>query len=578
MSQHCRIDEAMADAKLLGAALGDLSTWSTWRTTLKAAIGVDLTEDEAATFAAASGGRKPPRGRVEQLWAIVGRRSGKTRMAALITSYLATCVDHSAYLAPGEVGHVLCLAPTQKQAHAVLGYCRAMLEASPILAQQIEAITSDEIRLSGNVCISVHPANFRTVRGRTLLAAVMDETSMWRDETSAQPDVEALRALLPALMTTKGMVIGISTPYAQRGLLFEKFRDHFGQDGDTLVVKGSTVQFNPTADEGWIEKQLAADPEANRAEYLAEFRGDWSAYVDRDTVLACVEADVHERPFAVGPRYTAFVDPSGGQHDSMTLGIAHRHGERVLLDTALEWKAPFDPTEVVTDIVAALRRYRCTQIIADRYAGAWVEGEFRKHGIYFKASDRDKSSIFLDALPLLTSGTAMLLDSPRLISQITQLQRETGKTGRDRVVKMRGAYDDLANAALGALVEAAAKRGMSYHEHDGGWPRPQPRVLLGYEKGKAMTRRRQPSISTRHRNGVSMSHIRKEIEMGATTEVEQHLVGDAGHWIQHHATAPDGRIKWAIFSPGGDLLAMKWGKTEAEAAVRELVTTGGISA
>ena len=250
MTQVFRIDEAMVDRKLLGAVLGDLSTWRTWTAALKAAFGIKLTDEEMRTFLAIAGGRKPPAHRVKQLWAICGRRAGKTRMAALIVAYIATCIDHSAYLAKGETGHVLALAPTQKQAHAVLGYARAMIEASPILRQQIETVTSEEIRLASNICISVHPASFRSVRGRTLLAAVLDETSMWRSEESAAPDVEVLRAIVPALMTTKGMIVGISTPYAQRGLLFEKYRDHFAKDdADTLVIKGSSTAFNPTLDQ-----------------------------------------------------------------------------------------------------------------------------------------------------------------------------------------------------------------------------------------------------------------------------------------------------------------------------------------
>jgi len=39
--------------------------------------------------------------------------------------------------------------------------------------------------------------------------------------------------------------------------------------------------------------------------------------------------------------YTAFCDPSGGSQDSMTLGIAHREGERSILDALREVRPPF---------------------------------------------------------------------------------------------------------------------------------------------------------------------------------------------------------------------------------------------
>ena len=55
------------------------------------------------------------------------------------------------------------------------------------------------------------------------------------------------RAPLPALLTTNGMLIGISTPYRRMGLLHTKHRDHYGvSDDDVLVVQGSSKAFNPS--------------------------------------------------------------------------------------------------------------------------------------------------------------------------------------------------------------------------------------------------------------------------------------------------------------------------------------------
>ena len=117
--------------------------------------------------------------------------------------------------------------------------------------------------------------SFRSIRGRTLLACVFDEVAMWRDEVSAIPDLEVYRAVLPALMTTSGMFIGITTPYRKLGLLYQKHRDHFGQDGDDiLVVQGASTRFNPNLTQSAIDAAIADDPEAARAEWEAEFRTD----------------------------------------------------------------------------------------------------------------------------------------------------------------------------------------------------------------------------------------------------------------------------------------------------------------
>ena len=49
------ISQALADPNLLGAALGDISSWRTWLAILKAAFAEPLNDEERALFA--SGGR-----------------------------------------------------------------------------------------------------------------------------------------------------------------------------------------------------------------------------------------------------------------------------------------------------------------------------------------------------------------------------------------------------------------------------------------------------------------------------------------------------------------------------------------
>lgn len=119
----------------------------------------------------------------------------------------------------------------------------------------------------------------------------------------------------------------------------------------------------------------------------------------------------------------------------------------------------------------------------DRYAGAWVSDSFRQHGVRYVASERSRSEIYLDALPLLMAGMASLLDSQRLVSQISQLERRTSRMGRDSIDHMRGASDDLANAALGALVHLPARQ-----SSPAGSFAALPKVILGHEAAKRRLR------------------------------------------------------------------------------------------
>jgi hypothetical protein len=94
-------------------------------------------------------------------------------------------------------------------------------------------------------------------------------------------------------------------------------------------------------------------------------------------------------------------------------------------------------------------------VTGDRYAANWVTEGFGKVGVAYSNSERDRSQLYLDAIPLFTSGRARLLDNPRLIHQFASLERRTSPLGKDRIDHGPNGHDDLCNAAAGALVACA---------------------------------------------------------------------------------------------------------------------------
>jgi hypothetical protein len=160
-----------------------------------------------------------------------------------------------------------------------------------------------------------------------------------------------------------------------------------------------------------------------------------------------------------GIYYKSFVDPSGGRRDAAGLAIAHREGDRIILDMARRWTAPHDPAEVVGEMAEILKRYRISNITGDRYAGAWPEKEFLKHNIIYGASAKDKSAIYLEFLPLVLSGRVELLENKILFSELRALERRTRSSGRDLVDHPPKGHDDLANAVAGACVLVAENAG-----------------------------------------------------------------------------------------------------------------------
>jgi hypothetical protein len=101
---------------------------------------------------------------------------------------------------------------------------------------------------------------------------VADELAFWRSEESANPDTEILAAIRPAMATTKGVLLCISSPYARKGALWQAYRDHFAKDGsDVLVWQAPSRAMNPEIEEATVARALADDPAAARADGGANF-------------------------------------------------------------------------------------------------------------------------------------------------------------------------------------------------------------------------------------------------------------------------------------------------------------------
>src|SRR5262245_10921147 len=467
MTKLLPIDRALTDRNLLGAGLGDLASWSTWLAVLRAAFGLPLSEADTATFKQVAGDRPAPAGRARELWCMIGRGGGKSRTAAALSVFLALFQKHK--LARGEVGYVLVLAMSRDQAGVVFNYVRGFLQASKILAQEIASETASEIRLRNGVVIAVHAQSFRSVRGRSLLAVVADEISFWRDEASAVPDVETYRACLPSLARTGGMWIAISTPYRKLGLLHAKHRDHFGQDGDALVVQGPAISFNPTLSTKVIEQAIADDPEGARSEWEATFRTDLSNFLGDAEIDGAVD---HARPLELPPRpglaYHAFVDMSGGRHDASVLCIGHPDGGRFVCDVLRGPGAPHDPAVIAGEFAALLKSYGLGVVTGDNFSAECPVAAFRAHGIEYQRATLAKSGIYIEVLPHWNRGLISVPNVPRLLRELRLLERRTHRSGRDTVDHGTNGTDDFANALCGCAWLALQMpvpnfAGLAYH-------------------------------------------------------------------------------------------------------------------
>lgn len=395
---------------------------------------------------------------VRDFYAIVGRGAGKSRIVALIACWFAT---REYRRVPGEHIYIGVFAPDRKQAGVTLRYVVGLLKSVPALAALIVAERTDSIELSNGIIIEVVTASIAAPRGRAYALVIVEEAAFLRDENSASPDVELLRAVRPALARVPGSLLAVvSSPYARRGVLYQAWAKHYGKPGDVIVIQAPTLDLNPTFDQRAIDTAYEEDPASAAAEYGAEFRSDVETFISRQVLDAVTVTGRHELPRQDGRAYVAFVDPSGGSADSFTLAVAHTEQQgaddfRAVLDVLREVKPPFSPESVVEEFTTLLDTYGITVVSGDRYAGEWPREQFRKNGVDYIPADKSKSDIYRDLLPHLNSGRVELLDSPRLISQLASLERRTARGGKDSIDHPPKSHDDLANAAAGALLLAA---------------------------------------------------------------------------------------------------------------------------
>ena len=451
--------DAMNDPALFGNDF-DGESWAAWRVLLRCLFGLEISDEDREAFAACTGRQSPPSEPCREGWIICGRRAGKSRIAALIAVFLACFRQYD--LARGERGVVLVIAADRRQARVIFRYIRGFLE-SPLLVNRIERETAEIIDLRGGVSIEVATASHRTIRGYTVLAACLDEIAFWRSDDSASPDSEIVNALRPAMAGVDGSILlALSSPYARKGILWKQHTRHFGKDSDPVMCwQAPTARMNPGLPAAIIADAM---PRTNPQ------RGPNGARSSAPTWRICSTSTPSplrdprpNRASGVSDlRYEAFVDPSGGRRDAFTVGIGHKDGERCVVDVARAWRAPFNPSGVVSECAELLRDYRISKVTGDRYAGEWPREAFRSAGISYEVAPRPKSDLYLGMVSAVNSERVELPENEQMLRELRSLERRRGASGRDRVDHPPGGHDDIANAVAGvADLVLGRRRGLA---------------------------------------------------------------------------------------------------------------------
>jgi hypothetical protein len=448
------IVQCLEDRALLGGlpAFADLSSWRNWLVFLRAAYGLPMSDADLDAFRQFTGRTTPRPGGYPEAVAVVGVQSGKSQVAAAMAAFAAIT---------GQDGtHALLIAQDQRSAlRTLLRYARQPFEARPLFSAEVARDTLDSLELKNGVSLSAYPCKPSAIRGLRACLAVIDELAFFVSSDGRPVDQEMLRAARGRVATTDGKLIVLSSPYAAAGALYDLHRRHFGRDDSPVLVwQASAPAMNPTLPADYLARMAQDDPEAYRSEVLGEFRQGVSTFLDADAIAASVETGTRERARVPGVAYVSFDDPaSGSGSDAWTKAIAHREGDRVVLDVLRAWSPPFNPSGVIAESADLSKAYGLHSTTGDRFAAGFVLEGFRAHGIAYAPSALDRSALYLELLPLMNADRVRLLDAPDLLRELRGLERRRGLAGRDRIDHRPGQHDDRANAVAGALALAAGK-------------------------------------------------------------------------------------------------------------------------
>jgi hypothetical protein len=291
-----------------------------------------------------------PTGPVNRLIMLIGRRGGKDRfMSACAIHRAALSGSWRAVMSAGEQAAVILLGADKKQSRILRRYCQGLL-ASAMLAAEVTRTSDEMIEFKSAASLEVVTNDANLVRGRSAIAVLGSECCYWDTrEGAASSDEDVVAAALPAMsMTPDGGVLVMASSVGRRaGFMHRKWKELFGvDDAEDVVWLASSRTMNPQLSEKVVAKAYADDPQRAKAEFGSEWRDDLAAFLDRALVEAAVDTGVLVRPRIPGVRYHCFVDVSGGVSDAYAVAIAHKDGDKVVLDCLVSRRAPFNPATV----------------------------------------------------------------------------------------------------------------------------------------------------------------------------------------------------------------------------------------
>ena len=398
------------------------------------------------------------------LWAL-GRRSGKTTMAALVC--LWDCLlrpELDERMMPGETRYAVPVATNLQQARLIVDAARGIAERSPAFSRCIERMTEDELRFtspSGSpTALRAFPCSSRGARGWPISCLVLDEAAHMLDSTDGPQVADRVySALVPATAQfgDDARIIVASSPYGPDNLFARLHTEVAEGKLPGAAYRRSTAQMNPTIPADFLQTEAARDPISFRAEYMAEFVSAGDAFIDMDRVEI---GQGEPAPREAGEGWIAGLDPAfsarGDAFGIALVGRSRADREKLVVGPVKALRPEGDFTGALSQAASIAESYGA-RVVTDQYSAPAILAYLQSRGLTARQhtmSAASKTDIFNELRARIYEKTLPIPNLPALQAELRRLQAKF-RAGSAAVTNPRvgGSHGDMAQALALAVFE-----------------------------------------------------------------------------------------------------------------------------